>query len=368
VIVQGFPEQLSSSPATSSPNPHRLQDVSPALTDFSIPSSSLHMGSLLQSSSQTTPASGHPPASLPPLPSLSQPLFAPADPARSAPTFNMPSVNHPNSPYVPWDSPRRQEIMRPPTSSSRISGYTSYSRPYSRSGACAPEPVEIEQSNYVSFSMVGALRRLTQTMKRNVSRTLRRVGDISKTLSTHRKSQEQDRVIPPHYSISSSESSDLASPLPDFGLPERFSIVSSDTNHSNSLAVWLESHQRVDTASPRPGMTLDEYERRGSWLLSRNAQARCDDSNCSVHSSGTPSTDYGTVLQDATVLRLMRLDTSSRSSSLRRRRSESPVSLHLMRVRTNSLHGPSSRVPSSLCMDYHTGTIPEAPSPPSSPH
>ncbi|KAJ7275316.1 hypothetical protein B0H12DRAFT_1086720 [Mycena haematopus] len=167
-------------------------------------------------------------------------------------SLEIPSLSHPNSPYVPWPSPVRRNILRPLTPSSQVSHFSGYSRPYSRSGARAPEPQEPNSPphNHTKFL------RLSRSFK-NLGRAVKRsVRHVKNTLRKTSKSPEAvAEVVDPQTRCPSSFPPPLPSP-----------VASCESSHTNTLAEWLqECEAKVERATPH-FMTLEEYEERGSWM------------------------------------------------------------------------------------------------------
>ncbi len=109
-------------------------------------------------------------------------------PATDESLFHMPALSHPNSPYVPWESPVRREILRPLTPSSFVSHY---SRPLSRSGARAPEPPETEEEP----SRQRPTRKLHKVSKSilNLRQAVRSVAQVTKRFKFAQKRRSLDQ-------------------------------------------------------------------------------------------------------------------------------------------------------------------------------
>lgn len=196
--------------------------------------------------------------------------------------FLIPAFQHPNSPYVPWAPPIRRIILKPITSRSRGSLLSSYpSRPVSRSGARAPEPLETPEPPQRLNPASKGWKQLRQTISHSFNRVTAHLGALkspfkskknispctptSHALQTYSVSQE-DTFFIANYSPSP------ISPLAILSGPRIFtpSIASLASSDSATLAAWLAARQRVslDARDYDPGslMTLEEYERVGSWL------------------------------------------------------------------------------------------------------
>ncbi|KAJ7492894.1 hypothetical protein FB451DRAFT_1220021 [Mycena latifolia] len=162
-------------------------------------------------------------------------------------SIDIPSVSHPNSPYVPWASPVRRNILRPLTPASHVSGFSAYSRPYSRSGARAPEPDSPPPTHNKFLRLSKSFKNLRRTVKQGV----KHVKNVLKKTS---KAQSLEAVNVPIR---------CPSPIPP---PLPSPVASCDSSNTNTLAVWLrQCEMNVERATPH-FMTLQEYEERGSWL------------------------------------------------------------------------------------------------------
>ncbi|KAF9270408.1 hypothetical protein L218DRAFT_993027 [Marasmius fiardii PR-910] len=190
------------------------------------------------------------------LPRLSQPLFEQKamDNARIFP----PSFSHPNSPYVPLASPVRREFFRPLTPESYVSHFSGFSR----SGAIAPEPWEHElYHNATLMKMSNNIRKIRRTVRRKLSKVARRLGTLNRPpIPVEHFSSQETGTYPSRLSLPEA----VLPPLPI----RVMSNASLDTTHTNSLAQWLNArHQEfMDTLGGECDMTLEDYERIGSWV------------------------------------------------------------------------------------------------------
>ncbi|KAF8213351.1 hypothetical protein K438DRAFT_1088451 [Mycena galopus ATCC 62051] len=114
----------------------------------------------------------------------------PATPIFRQLSIEIPSVSHPNSPYVPWASPVRRNILRPLTPSSQMSGFSGYSRPYSRSGARAPEPQEPDCLPTHNHNKFLRLSRSFRNLGRTVKRSVKHVKNALRKTTSKAKSPE----------------------------------------------------------------------------------------------------------------------------------------------------------------------------------
>ncbi|KAF5382972.1 hypothetical protein D9757_006363 [Collybiopsis confluens] len=212
------------------------------------------------------------PPALPPLPSLSQPLFPPIAEIRED-LWQKPSLRHPNSPYVPWDSPVRREIFQPlaPDSSSEsLASRTQVSR-----SAENASPVQVPDHGL-------KLAKVSQSI-RKVHRTVKHVTGVAKKMFRRQRHIEQS--VPPHLSINPYM-------LPDTRLdppyPPSPGVSSFDSSHTRSLALWLDARRQQELEwenDSRHFMSVEEYERRGSWInLNGEKASVCSNPDCPVHS------------------------------------------------------------------------------------
>ncbi|KAJ3790252.1 hypothetical protein GGU10DRAFT_431054 [Lentinula aff. detonsa] len=208
--------------------------------------------------------SENPPA-LPPLPSLSQPLFPPVAETSEKDLFQIPSLRHPNSPYVPWDSPMRRQIFRPltPESSESLASRSEASR----SGARAPEPVDPLDDDHKAVKVSWGIRK--------VHRTVKHVAGVAKRMFMRQKFGPPPLAINTHLPNTS-----LHPPV----YPPSPGVASFDSSNTRSLALWLDARRQETLewdADSRHFMSLEDYERRGSWI---NFAGVCSVPGCSVHS------------------------------------------------------------------------------------
>lgn len=196
--------------------------------------------------------------------------------------FLIPAIQHPNSPYVPWAPPVRRRILRPAAPTSHVSLLSShYSRPTSRSGARAPEPVETPEPVRTLSPAWRGWKQFRQSISHGASRIATYLGALKRPLAnrqpvsscTAKSDAIQIRSISPEDTFFVTDYS--PSPTPPLAAltgrrpftPSTVSLASSD---SATLAAWLATRRRValEERDYDPGslMTLDEYERMGSWL------------------------------------------------------------------------------------------------------
>ncbi|KAG5221543.1 hypothetical protein IMY05_C4378001700 [Salix suchowensis] len=192
---------------------------------------------------------------------------------RTNPRNPIPAFSDPNSPYVPWAPSDREEVLQPlpTTPSSPSSGLVSAdSRPYSRSGARAPEPTHRPEVDSRRVNLVRrSWRSVQQVVKKSVRRVVKRIGCFS---HSRRTSSPQPSLEP--------EWEQVSPPIPGSRStsPRRSSVTSIETN---SLATWLAERRRQSLEHDglwERRMSLAEYERMGSWIHDSGD----DSSECSV--------------------------------------------------------------------------------------
>ncbi|KAG0709054.1 hypothetical protein DFH29DRAFT_993891 [Suillus ampliporus] len=209
----------------------------------------------------------------------------------------LPAFHHPNSPYVPWPSAIRHRIL-PLTPESPISPRCS------RSGAVAPEPwgsqsttetqtnVDKRSSSWKSFkrSVRSGLRSVKSVVSRigKVPKLSRRRADVNATnFGEYPYPSAGDYMVFAENPSSTSPSS----PTEDTS-SSRVSLDSLVSSDSVTLATWLAERQTTsDTPCEFPGMSLEEYERMGSWLdLGRGDEEKvCGVLDCDAHTpDGSP--------------------------------------------------------------------------------
>ncbi|KAG7450324.1 uncharacterized protein BT62DRAFT_1001163 [Guyanagaster necrorhizus] len=250
---------------------HKLPEISPYHLLPPLPPSSSLVSTLLDINFQSFAFSTGFPTSPPPV--QSSPPISPSPgsrrintPATDNSLFHMPALSHPNSPYVPWESPVRREILRPLTPSSFVSHY---SRPLSRSGARAPEPPETEEGP----SLQRATRKLHKISKSilNLRQAVRNVAQVTKRFKFAPKRRSVDQQPDPPDLPETHWQSDpllIARHRPRLAPPSP-SSASFDSTNTNSLAAWLTARQceaKEWNLDAQRGVALEEYDRAGSWI------------------------------------------------------------------------------------------------------
>ncbi|KAJ3823891.1 hypothetical protein F5878DRAFT_632145 [Lentinula raphanica] len=209
------------------------------------------------------------PPALPPLPSLSQPLFPPVAETTQKDLFQIPSLRHPNSPYVPWDSPMRRQIFLTPESSDLLPGHT-------ENVTRVPEPMDLlDGSQKVVKSSWGIGK---------VHRTVKNVAGFAKRMFMRQK-QARVSAASPLVAINTHLSDGSFNP-PVY--PPSPGVASFDSSNTRSLALWLDARRQETLewdADSRHFITLEEYERRGSWTnFAGERDFVCSVPGCSIHS------------------------------------------------------------------------------------
>lgn len=219
-----------------------------------------------------------------------------------------------NNPYTPWPRALRPIIIPPPSSFVTVSHVSNYSRPLSRSGARAPEPDESNISLHgVGCHIPGGAK--WRKMKRNIALFSRRLTTFGVLL--RRRNVTRTSISSAHYRPSSVLSSAFTISSRSSSSRSARSRSSAMSLVSDSLASWIEERNRASleyATSPIPrheSMEIEEYERRGSWLIERD----CEDSVCSMHN---PSSSEDLKLDSSKYYGISML--AGQEAALRRRR------------------------------------------------
>ncbi|KAF7971832.1 hypothetical protein HWV62_19843 [Athelia sp. TMB] len=210
--------------------------------------------------------------------------------------FLIPAFQHPNSPYVPWTPPVRRRIICPHSVAS-VSADSHYSRPFSRSGARAPEPTATPEPS--AFAGSGKVWKLfKQTISKRVGRAVNRIGRSKSLSSSQRPAPYLPAIttsVAHHITISDdgdffsahhSSPPPLATPAQYMISPSLASLASSD---STTLERWLADRKDNEEDSQSGSvMSIADYEARGSWLNlvgegSISGNWSCGVPGCEVH-------------------------------------------------------------------------------------
>jgi hypothetical protein len=236
-------------------------------------------------------------------------------------------------PYEPWTASVRRRILPPPLAitscavlaanrnrASIASVASRYSRPYSRSGACAPEPVLVDfnlahnrhRPRFVHIpNSYGRLSGFGGIVKHSISRMANRFRGLKLKINAARRSS----VLPSSPLTALTFGSDdvpsefRISMLPSPRTPPSHRTSGSElwadsfstrSAGSSALEMWLESRRRsllqYEEGGSRASMTLEEYERRGSWITTAQpahgqsgTQWLCGVMECGTHEHKTAS-------------------------------------------------------------------------------
>jgi len=294
-------------PSRSKPKPsaqHQTSVVLSAEPDLRplpvVPKSSdLHLAPYLTPPTSSPAFSIHP---TPLLPAHTQKIHFAIDPSTSIngpvhsnqihdEPYIIPSLQHPNSPYMPWTSSVRSQILRPltPTSSPSVpSGY--YSRPLSRSGAQAPEPpTSLDNATRTKHNKKPP-RKALHTFKHIGSALKRNIEGFARGVEKYTR-RKPSIVIPNYLDLTSSEDpSECGLTYSSATHPTPSVLSISPSSDFETLAEWLQERNRSDSVAPSgPMMTLEEYERQGSWIdlvpsdLKKDGRI-CGKGDCNMHS------------------------------------------------------------------------------------
>lgn len=171
----------------------------------------------------------------------------------AVPASNIPLFMHPNSPYVPWPPQMRRDIICSPTSVSPSSNTIGrHSHSCSRTGTKTPEPMSSaatysHQTRATFFHMPQSLRSLTLAVRKHVKHAVQRISRL-------KRRHNQSVALP----------IEMTCPA--------CSINSLDSSETTTLATWLVDRQVAMEGDPdlSNAITLEEYERKGSWMNIRN--------------------------------------------------------------------------------------------------
>ena len=168
-------------------------------------------------------------------------------------------------PYSPWPSPVRRHFMS--RSDGSFSYISRYSRPESRSGARAPDPLSRRTSIGTIGCNIPGVRRVRR-WTRNVRIFTQRIHTLKTVL---RKVHRREPVIPrsptPRLPRRISARVSRASSITSF-VQSRSFRASTSSALSNSLQRWLETRNRLahEKPSDHVSITISQYEQRGSWI------------------------------------------------------------------------------------------------------
>ncbi|GLB36336.1 hypothetical protein LshimejAT787_0306240 [Lyophyllum shimeji] len=191
---------------------------------------------------------------------ISPPLAASVEPNKLLVNVNIPSFMHPNSPYVPWTPEVRREVLCPYVAPSPVSDF--YTCPYSHTVAQAPKPEDLDASlplkGFKISKLSRSLRNLTSIIGKNIKQAAKQISGVKKS---------QTATVP-----QAPASCDHA----------HMSTNSFDSSDATRLSTWLRNCQqaRLDREGEvSRGVSLDEYERLGSWTKLPGVKATPNNEN-----------------------------------------------------------------------------------------
>ncbi|KAH6917204.1 hypothetical protein BKA70DRAFT_1251606 [Coprinopsis sp. MPI-PUGE-AT-0042] len=195
---------------------------------------------------------------------------------------------HPNSPYVPWETPVRQKILCPSNSSPLLS--TTVEAAVVEDNAHGSDDKLNTRGDKKPIKQIwSTLKSAPKSLKSKCQRLLNpRTKDSSPVLPEESEEEVLDSKadILPHII-------DISDSLPTPYSPTA-SVRSADTH---TLAIWLaERHRKFaekDCESAKI-MTIEDYERLGSWIKHRDVQVLSSRSSyhCSIADGDTVSSIF----------------------------------------------------------------------------
>ncbi|KAG5648120.1 hypothetical protein DXG03_006074 [Asterophora parasitica] len=200
---------------------------------------------------------------LPPSHGSSQPLFSATDAGssnsksatihswgRKNAQSTIPPLMHPNNPYVPWTPEMRREIFSPlaapSTSSPRVNLVSQYSQTGTdTSRAAAISNIQHPPAGRRLIKVSQSLNRWTATVRKNIKYATKRFTRTRRCQVTH---QPADDIGYGHV------------PMSVHSLTESTETI--------TLSTWLldRENERMEFTTETRGMSLDDYERMGSWI------------------------------------------------------------------------------------------------------
>ena len=189
----------------------------------------------------------------------------------------------------------RRKILRPLIADSHISiEPCNYSRPVSRSGARAPEPTTPEPFSPATTIGWGKIGRTLASGLRTLKRPFASISKPPSPRSTHssRTSHGNDGLTSYDNVFAANYSPESATPLAVLSGRRHLnlSMASLASSDSTTLAMWLAARRQTSTEDLEYGrmMSIEDYERKGSWLdLSANGAEEgewvCPVPGCDIH-------------------------------------------------------------------------------------
>ncbi|KAF9015346.1 hypothetical protein BDQ17DRAFT_1340893 [Cyathus striatus] len=149
-----------------------------------------------------------------------------ANKKRSFGTLNIPSLMHPNSPYVPWSPPLREKILRPLSQEfGEYNRHTSPGDPSAKFSLPHNTPVELKGTKNV--------------FRRLLSGTLRKAKRVTQYRA--RKDLPDRRLI----KQDESQTETPFGPPPIYNVSRRFSVTSVRSSETNTLSIWLAERRQL---------------------------------------------------------------------------------------------------------------------------
>ncbi|KAI0067705.1 hypothetical protein BV25DRAFT_851771 [Artomyces pyxidatus] len=172
------------------------------------------------------------------------------------------ACTHPNSPYIPWTSSVRSQIMCPPSSTLLA---PSIPEPTSELPAYCSEPTQASSLH----GSRGVLTKASRRVKKFGGKLRKNVTGLARFVEKYATRKPHVFIPPNSYPILYASDLDLT---PSF-LESRSSISTTSTisislsSDFDTLADWLAHRNNMAREAPDCSvMDIDEYERRGSWL------------------------------------------------------------------------------------------------------
>lgn len=215
--------------------------------------------------------------------------------------YLIPAFQHPNSPYVPWAPPLRRKILRPLSPVSRASVFSSsHSRPLSRNGDKAPEEAETSEAGIRRLPLAPkGWGRLRKAVLQGVNRVAARLVILKRPLWGKRGVSPNDTENHIHSISGEDDVFSATYPASPHSLMAALSkrrvftssMASLASSDSKTLAAWLAERKQaaLEEQDYEPGsmMTLDDYDRMGSWLNMsdgrREGKRACGVPGCELH-------------------------------------------------------------------------------------
>ncbi|KAG5654734.1 hypothetical protein H0H81_003742 [Sphagnurus paluster] len=184
-------------------------------------------------------------ATIQPLQDSPTPSATAAIPGRKKIPRDIPSVLHPNSPYVPWSPEARREIL-PPLDVPSYSTDSDACRSSEKGAQMSIHPTRPRKTGSKIVTVSKSLRNFTFYLGKNIRRTAKRISGLQRPAPAQTPlPHSQNRSLQDH---------------------TQTSVNSYDSLDTTTLSTWL-GLQRTQMEQERdtPGISLEDYERIGSW-------------------------------------------------------------------------------------------------------